>query len=144
MLTAQLYVSIEYLGPRRPAVFAIPSHRIRNWYGWVREMISEHIAENTRVNCPSGINCNKLRARVQKARVNFGWCARAREVRVYSAVDTYAQKRLAPSSDDCRARSTLAHASVCLARTPVLRSPDVGRPRGEHAVAWPGLTSSLG
>ena len=49
-----------------------------------------------------------------------------------------------PTSVDRRARSTLARASASLARSLELRSPDARRPRGEYALAWPGLTSTLG
>ena len=69
--TAQLCVSIEYLRPRRPAAFAIPSHWIRKWYRWGREMIIEKVAENTRVYCSSGCYCKRFTRTAQRGILHF-------------------------------------------------------------------------
>ena len=52
------------------------------------------------------------------------------------------QKRIGPTSDDRRARSTHARASASIARSPEVRSSDARR-RGEHALAWPEPTSNM-
>ena len=94
---------------------------------------------------PLGLNGQFTNTRrAQRAGDSFGWCARLRKVRVYSAAHTHTQIRHAPTSADRSARSTLARASACLARSSESRSPDVRHPRGERAVAWPGFTSRSG
>ena len=98
-------------------------------------MIIERVAESTRAYCPSGYYYKRFTCVACRRHASNSGGVPAQAKYVCTAAHTYTQKRLAPTSADRRARSTLAHTSACLNRTPVLRSPDERRPRGEHTVA---------